>query len=131
MELEWKAGVEYVVPDALSRLPVGSPVEVDIDDSFPDYLPYAAAGASVETLGPELDGVRLAELDPVQADHVGDADSQTSHPTSHPTPEVVDSLLSSFRALPFAACAALDSETDAPRRSGRNRTTFRAITTDR
>ena len=122
MELEWKAGVEHVVPDALSRLPVASPVEVDVDDSFPDDLSSAAAGVSVETLGPELDGVRLAELDPVQTDHVGDADSQTSHPTSHPTPEVVDSLLSSFRALPFAACAALDSETDAPRRSGRNRT---------
>ena len=107
MELGWKAGVEHVVPDALSRLPVASPVEVDVDDSFPDDLSSATAGASVETLGPELDGVRLGELDPAQADHVGDADSQTSHPTSHPTSEVVDSLLSSFRALPVAACAAL------------------------
>lgn len=118
MRLEWKAGVEHVVPDALSRLPVASPVVIDVDDSFPDDLSSAAAGASVEILGPELDGVRLAELNPVQADQVGDADSQTSHPT----PEVVDSHLSAFRALPFAACAAVDSEPDAPRRSGRNRT---------
>ncbi|CAB1104547.1 unnamed protein product [Ectocarpus sp. CCAP 1310/34] len=27
LELEWKAGVEHVVPDALSRLPVANPVE--------------------------------------------------------------------------------------------------------
>ncbi|CAB1097320.1 unnamed protein product [Ectocarpus sp. CCAP 1310/34] len=99
MELEWKAGVEHVVPDALSRLPVANPVEVDVDDSFPDYLSSAAAGASLEISGPELKGVRLAELDPVQVDQVGDADFHTSHPT----PEVADFQLSALRALPFAA----------------------------
>ncbi|CAB1106770.1 unnamed protein product [Ectocarpus sp. CCAP 1310/34] len=41
LALEWKAGVEHVVPDALSRLPVANPVEVDVDDSFPDDLSFA------------------------------------------------------------------------------------------
>ncbi|CAB1118123.1 unnamed protein product [Ectocarpus sp. CCAP 1310/34] len=73
MELEWKAGVENVVPDALSRLPVANPVEVDVDDSIPDDLLSPAAGASVEILGPELDGrrtripsVRLRPIDDAQ-----------------------------------------------------------------
>ncbi|CAB1100578.1 unnamed protein product [Ectocarpus sp. CCAP 1310/34] len=118
MELEWKAGVEHVVPDALSWLPVTCPVEVDADDSFPDDLSSTAAGASVEIVGPDLDGVRLAELDPVQVDRGGDADSQPSHPT----PEMTNFHLSALRALPFAACAAVDPERDAARRSGRTRT---------
>ncbi|CAB1108851.1 unnamed protein product [Ectocarpus sp. CCAP 1310/34] len=58
MELEWKAEVEHVVPDALSRLPVANPVEVDVDDSFPDDV-SRAAGAAVEIVGPELKGAML------------------------------------------------------------------------
>ena len=54
----------------------------------------------------------------MQVDQVGDADSQPSHPT----PEGADFHLSALRALPFAACAAVDHEPDAPRRSGRTRT---------
>ncbi|CAB1107107.1 unnamed protein product [Ectocarpus sp. CCAP 1310/34] len=38
LELEWKAGVEHVLPDAWSRLPVANPVEVDVDGSFPDTV---------------------------------------------------------------------------------------------
>ncbi|CAB1121589.1 unnamed protein product [Ectocarpus sp. CCAP 1310/34] len=48
MELEWKAGVEHALPNALSRLTVANPVVVDVDDSFPDDLSSAAAGASLE-----------------------------------------------------------------------------------
>ena len=73
MVLEWKAGVEHVVPDALSRLPVAGTAGVDVDDSFPDDSSFAVEGASAETLGPELDGVRLADLDPTPTAQADDA----------------------------------------------------------
>ena len=120
MVLEWKAGVEHVVPDALSRLPVAGTAGVDVDDSFPDDSSFAVEGASAETLGPELDGVRLADLDPTPTAQADDAVALAPPPP--PAPGAVDSNLSALRVLPFAMCAVLDAEPRGLRRSGRTRT---------
>ncbi|CAB1100402.1 unnamed protein product [Ectocarpus sp. CCAP 1310/34] len=120
MVLEWKAGVEHVVPDALSWLPVAGPAEVDVDDASRDDLSSAVEGASVEVLGSALDGVRLADLDPAQADQTEDAVAHV--PPPHLIQGAVYSNLSALRVLPFAMCAALDAEPRGLRCSGKTRT---------
>ena len=60
MDLQWKAGQNHDLPDALSRLPRFETPGEDIDDSFPgdasDRQAYQGAR------GPILDGVLLSDM---------------------------------------------------------------------
>ena len=75
MLLEWRAGVQHVLPNALSRLPHSLESQANVDDSFPDNF---TLGAPSDVLGPKgstLDGVRLAKVD---AENVAGADGDDS-----------------------------------------------------
>lgn len=107
MVLEWRAGTQHVLPDALSRLPHNPSPGADISDAFPDDATSAQPQQFVGPRGPQLDGVLLADLEAELA----------------PTVPVVASLRSipiDPTCFPFAAC---DSVPELPpRRSGRRRT---------
>eukprot|EP00903_Cladosiphon_okamuranus_P015718 g14508.t3 len=109
----WKAGVEHVLPDTLSRLPYSAEPQEDVDDSFPDDATSKAPSDYVGPQGPKLDGVPLADLEPFA-----------------PEEDVVMSsgvcnapMISALEAMPFASCASLESQQEGPRRrSTRTRT---------
>ena len=61
MVLEWRAGVQHVLPESLSRLPHVQNPQADVDDSFPDDFTSGAPSEFVGPRGPSLDVVRLAD----------------------------------------------------------------------
>lgn len=108
----WKAGVEHVLPDMLSRLPHSTEPQEDVDDSFPDGVAPKAPSDYVGPQGPTLDGVPLVDLktfSPVESDVVMSVD-ETDAP-----------VISALQALPFASCATLEPQQTGLRRSRRSR----------
>lgn len=67
MTLEWRAGTQHVLPDALSRLPHQPHQGDDIDDSFPDDGSSSQKEQFVGPRGPSLDGVLLSTLEAIAA----------------------------------------------------------------
>ncbi|CAN0436657.1 unnamed protein product, partial [Pylaiella littoralis] len=113
MTLEWRAGTNMALPDALSRLPHAPEPGADIDDSFSDDGTSASPEQFVGPRGPSLEGVLLADL---EANAIHDTDQTPAADVVHPITysEHITALTSSF---PFAACESLPAET--PRRSRR------------
>ena len=68
MVLAWRAGVQRILPEALSRLSHVQNPQADVDDSFPDDFTSGAPSELVGPRGPRLDGVRLAEGDAAGGD---------------------------------------------------------------
>ena len=116
MLLEWRAGVQHVVPDALPRLPHAKDTPADVDDSFPDDFTSGAPSDFLGPRGPSLDGVWLAEIDAV-----GGAGADSDHPplelsSAPPVHDANDACLLVLRALPIATCAVLDADSITLRR---------------
>ncbi|CAN0439143.1 unnamed protein product, partial [Scytosiphon promiscuus] len=108
----WKAGVEHVLPDALSRLPHSPEPQEDVDDSFPDDATSRAKSDYVGPQGPTLDGFRLVDLattSPDEDEPVTVAKKANAH------------VAASLQSMPFATCATLEPPLSRPRRSTRTR----------
>ena len=116
--LEWRAGLEHVLPDAFSRLPHMPTPQDDIDDSFPDD--FTSPGPADESpQGPTLDGVRLAELPPFTADN---DDKSLAYASSPESAALTSDFVCTLHELPFASCAALNQDLREVRRGSRVRT---------
>ena len=100
--LEYRAGVQHVVPDALSRLPHAKDTPADVDASFPDGFPSGAPSEFLGPRGPSLHGVWLADIDAVggAGAESGDLPSELS---SAPPVRHANALVS----LPYEPCPLL------------------------
>ena len=121
MVLVWRAGVQHVLPDALSRLPHTQTPQADVDDSFRYDFTSKAPFGFLGPREPSLDGIRLAG---VEAVGVGEKDGGGSlaYPPSEPfTYATSDACLLALQALPFATCAVLETDPGPLRRGSRMR----------
>ena len=120
--LKWRAGVQHVEPDALSRLPHVKDTPVDVDDSFPDDFTSEAPSDFLGPRGPSLGGVWLAEIDAVGGAGTDSGDSLSELSPAPPAHDTNDTRLLALRTLPFATCAVLNADSVTLRRGSRART---------
>ena len=62
MTLQWRAGTQHQLPDALSRLFGNTPEGTDVDDAFPDDSTLKSDRRTKGPQGPTLDGIPLSQL---------------------------------------------------------------------
>lgn len=107
----WKAGLEHVLPDALSRLPHSAEPQEDVDDSFPDDTNSKAPSDYVGLQGPTLEGVRVVDMKTFSPE---EKDMVMTDETDAPT-------ITALQALPFASSAAIEAQPTGLGRSPRKR----------
>ena len=122
MLLEWRAGVQHVVPDALSRLPHAKDTPADVDDSIPDDFTSGAPSGFLGPREPSLDREWLAEIDAVGGAGADSGDPPSKLSSTPPIHDANDAYLLALRTLPFATCAVLDADSITLRRGSRART---------
>ena len=122
MLLEWRAGVQHVVPDALSRLPHAKDTPADVDDFLLDDFTSGAPSDFLGPRGPSLDGVRLAEIDAVGGAGTDSGDPFSELSSAPPVHDANDACLLALRALPFATCVVPDADSITLRRGSQART---------
>ena len=101
MVLEWRAGAQNVLLDALSRLPHIQNPQSHVDDSFPDDFTSGASSEFVGPWGASLDGVRLTEVYAVGGDGADGNGSLSDAPLEPSTHNANEACFLALRALPL------------------------------